>query len=390
LSRMPGSVPSESSDRTEPVQGNLAAGTGDGPSADQARGFNMLGVLVSLLVSICALLWAVWRTGPGKVPSLEIFAAYARSWPVTNLPPQSAYVLRLPVGQAIYHALFHTTSTRIFLAVHLAALATAAAALLLWFCVRLGVERGLIAGSVILLAPVFAVEIKWIGIYDAFSILCWIPMLFALWKGRTLQFLTAVAAGCQDFEQVFVGTVILLLIRPLSAAAGARPRGVYLLAGAVTGREILAVYLDHVGAISGSRLSFIQDQPEFFLHLLQDEAMVAPVIVFSGLAGLWAYAIPAFAASWPTWSPLTRFQLVAAVIVWLGTDFITSDHTRVLALTSFPCVVLAASVIAERSGGAMKLIGTPRWWLFAAVQPVLIIGGLTLPLGFQHGAFGFL
>lgn len=346
-------------------------------------------VLAAGAVLLIAALWAVWRAGPGKVPNVETFAVFASAWPNTDLPKENAYLLREPLGQAVYHLFFHTTNTNIFVLLHLAALVAAAVVLLSWFCLELGPERGLIAGSVVMLAPLAAVQMKWIGIYDAFSLLAWLPMIFALWRGRALQLAGGVLAGLQNFEQVVVATVLLLLIRPLTDRAGARPRGIYLLGGALAGKAVLELYLRHVDAVSGNRFTFLKGQPGYLRGLMENGALMAPVIVFSALAGLWVFVIPALMSQWPAWGASTRCQVVAAAAIWYLTQYITGDHTRVMAMTSFPALVVGAFVLARDSGGVRAVVRSPAWWVFAAVQPVVVFDTTLLQLGIARGTFGF-
>ena len=123
--------------------------------------------------------WVLWRTGPAPVGRLDFFEHSAATWPRTVLAPESQYVPRVPWGQLAYR-LLPTHSITSYLALQLGCLALSGVLLGAWLCLRLGMRPGLIAATVIALAPVSAVLLLTIGLYDAFSVLTWILLLIAL------------------------------------------------------------------------------------------------------------------------------------------------------------------------------------------------------------------
>jgi hypothetical protein len=328
-------------------------------------------------LAVCV--WVLWRTGPGKIPNVEIFETIARGWPTIPMGPTTAYVLRVPLGQIAYH-LLPREGTGTFLALHLACLVGTGALLLAWMCSRLGARAGLVAGGIVTLAPVTAVLLLWIGMYDAFSVLTWVVLLVTLSRRGHWQFAAAALAGFQDFEQVVVGLFMLLLVPRLSRQVGLRPRGAWLLPGVVVGKVVLELYLKHVGATPGSRLSFLSDLG-VLEHLVGTTASNGPLVLWSALGGLWGFALTALVQLWSRWSVREKVQLALAFGGWLFSSAITADHSRVLAITAFPLIVLGAMAIADRWRDLGELARLPQTWLMVLAPPLIVFDSITLPMG---------
>ncbi len=362
-----------------------------GPSArrleepDQPResGTSLGGVILAL-AAVC--LWVLWRTGPGKVPGVEGFENIARGWPTIDMTPQTAYVLRVPLGQIAY-GLLPRQGSGAYLALHLSCLIGTAIVLVAWMCHRLGTRAGLVAGGVLALAPVTAVLLLWIGMYDAFSVFAWVVLVVALAHRGPWQLAAAALAGFQNFEQVVVGVLMLLLLPRLTRSLGLRPRALWLVPGVLAGKVALELYLRSVGATPGSRLTFLSDW-DVFSHVLGTTAANGPLIIWSALAGLWGFALTALVTSWGRWPWRDKLQLLLAVGVWFVSAAITADHTRVLAITSFPVVVLGAMAIADRHRDLGRLVRMPQTWLLVLATPVVVFDYITLPLGIKPDLWG--
>ena len=340
--------------------------------------------LGSALTLVC--LWVLWRTGPGKVPYLADFEQAARSWPNSALPPDSQYILRVPLGQLLYR-LLPQHSLVIFLLLHAACVLLAVVLLGSWLCRRLGRSAGLVAAMVVALAPVTAVLLLWIGMYDAFSILVWVAVLIALGKQGGWQFAAALVAGLQDFEQMAVGLALVVLVPQLAKAAGLRPRTVPLLVGVLVGKGMLEVYLYLAGAGTGSRLSYLL-RWDVFSGLVGSSLSDVSLLLWSALAGLWGFALKALYDSWGGWSPHRRAGLVLATVLWLGSSVLSADHTRVLALTSFPLVVMGAMAIGARWPNLRDLLRLPQTWLLMLAPPVVLLDYTTVQMGIKPGTWG--
>lgn len=340
--------------------------------------------VLTAFVGVCV--WVLWRTGPSKVPLVESFELIARGWPTIPSSPDTAYVLRVPLGQIIYGVL-PQQGTGTFLALHLACLLGTGLLLLVWLCRRLGARTGLVAGGIVVLSPITAVLLLWIGMYDAFSVLTWVLLLMTLNRRGPWQFAAAFLAGVQNFEQVLVGLLMLLLVPRLPARMGFRPQALWLLAGAVAGRIALELYLASVGAAPGGRATFLSDW-DTFSHVLGTTAANGPLIVWSALAGLWGFAIAALVATWAGWSRREKLQLVLAVGGWFLACAITADHTRVLALTSFPLVVIGAMAIADAHRDLRALLRLPQTWVLLLAMPLVVFDYVTLPMGIKPDLWG--
>ena len=344
----------------------------------------------SRLVGLCGVclavgLWVLWRTGPGKVPYLALFESTARQWPTTPLPTDSQYILREPLGQIVYR-LLPVHGTGVYLALHLVCLLVSATWLAAWLCRRLGRESGLVACAIVALAPVTAVLLLWIGMYDAFSVLAWVAVLVTMGRRPGWQLAAGMLAGFQDFEQIGVGLLMVALLPQLARSAGLRPRAAQLIGGAVIGKLVLEAYLHTVGAGSGSRLSYLE-RWDVFSGLLGSAGANAPLLVWSALAGLWGFALKALRDSWGGWTAQQRVGLIVAVLFWFASATLSADHSRVLAMTSFPLVVMAALAIAARWPWR-RLLRMPQTWLLILAPPVVLLDYATLPMGIKPGTWG--
>lgn len=335
---------------------------------------------------VAVLLWVLWRTGPDKVPYLDMFEAAARDWPNSRLPTDSQYVLREPLGQLAYRSL-PVHDQDVFLQLHVACLLVAAALLGWWMCRRLGQQGGLVAAMVLALAPVTAVLLLWIGMYDAFSILVWVAVLTTLGRRPGWQLAAGVLAGLQDFEQMAVGLLLLALLPQLARSLGLRPRIGYLLGGAVLGKLALEIYLHAVGAGSGSRLSWLA-RWDVFSGLLGSTSANVALLLWSALAGLWGFALKALYDSWGSWPRGERVGLALAAALWFGTSALSADHTRVLAMTSFPLVALGAMAIAKHWPDLRALVRVPQTWVLVLAPPVVLLDYATVQMGIKPGTWG--
>lgn len=348
------------------------------PAAQRLRDVAVACTVVSL--------WVLWRTGPGKVPFVEAFEAFARGWPDVELLPREAYVLRNFLGPLLYQVV-PTPGTGRFLQLHVAALVLAGVLLSGWLHRRLGTGAGPVAVVLLMLSPVTALLLLWIGIYDAFAVLVWVGVLVSLSHRPALQVLAGALAGAQNLEQVAVGVVLLALVPELARSLGLRVRVVHLLVGAVAGRAVLELWLRAVGAQSGSRLSFLSD-PVLLESVTRSFTLMAPVVLWSVLGGLWPFATTALREGWPRWSRSLRLRLVLVLVSVLGFSFLAADHTRVIVMVSFPLVVLGCMALARQVGDVRALARRPEAWLLLLVPPVLVQDDRLLPIGIKLGTWG--
>ena len=359
------------------------AGAHDGDAADGRRPLRLREVTLALTALS---LWVLWRTGPSKVPFLEGFEKFAREWPDAEALPREAYVLRNFLGPLLYQGVPDPSPTR-FLALHVVATALTAALLGAWLLRRLGSRTGPTAIALLLLSPVTALLLLWIGIYDAFGVLVWVLLLMSLAGRPWLQVLAGALAGAQNLEQVGVGIVLLALVPELQRAAGLRARPVALLAGAVLGRVLLEAYLRSAGAPSGSRLTFLSD-PELLQNVTKTFAVMAPVVLFSVLGGLWGFALTHLRDHAAGWARSLQLRVALVLALALGFSFLAADHTRVLLLITFPLLVCGVLALAPRIGDLRALARRPEAWLLVLVPPVLVQDDNLLRIGIKLGTWG--
>ncbi len=331
--------------------------------------------------------WVLWRTGPAIMPNLELFEPVAADWPLSSVEPAFGYSLRVPLGPMAYQ-LVPQPGPKAYVILHAVCLLTAAALLTGgWLARRLGLRRALIAYCVLALAPITAVLLNWIGMYDAFSILAFVVLMMSLDRGPRVQFAAAALVGFQNFEQSLVALVIVLLVPTLARSVGMTPRAVPLLAGILAGKAVLETFLSAVGAVSGSRLLFLATDDKAREILTGVASVAPPIILWSALGGLWLYAVPpAVQAALRQWSRAQLAMAAAAAFIWFGSGIISEDQTRVLAMTSFPAVVLAAIHIALRYRDLPEFVRTPQAWGGLILAPPLVLWhAAPLPMGVTIG-----
>jgi hypothetical protein len=328
----------------------------------------------------------LWRSGVGKVPHLIDFERFARLWPHSELLPLQGYIARQALGQALYSAL-DWAGTGHFLWLHVAALAASATALSWWLLRRLGSQRGVIAICLLALSPVTTVLMTWVGMYDAFSVLVWVALVMSLRRNSLAQGLVAVLGGLQNFEQFAVSVVLLALLPSASRSLGLRVRPAALAIGALLGKGALEVYLHSAGAVDGSRLGFLADD-SMRAGILTSFAVTAPLVLWSALGGLWVPVLRHLPATWSAAGTGQRWRLAVVAAVVLAVGVLWADHTRVMALGSFPLVVLLCMHLAGREDDVRSWLRTPDTWLIVAAPSVVIWQSDLLPVGLQLSAWG--
>ncbi len=160
-----------------------------------------------------------------------------------------------------------------------------------------------------------------------------------------------------------------------------------LALGTVLGKVGLELYLSSAGAVDGSRASFLEDSDMQRL-VLSTFAILAPVIIWSVLSGLWLPVTRVLVESWPTWTRWLRWRGFLAAAIVLGIGVIGADHTRAMALVSFPAVVLYCTTLARREDDVRSWIRRPETLLVLAIPVVVVYSGITLPLGLDPATWG--
>ena len=361
------------------VEGNNPEMLGEDARADAETTHARLRSIAALVVTGVVVVWVLWRTGYGTMPALDAFESIARQWPHSSVSPAFGYTLRSPLGYVVYQ-LAPEQSPHVYAMMHLLCLAGVALVLTAWLVRRLGVARSTTAVMVLACAPVTAVTLLWIGIYDAFSLAGWVAVLMTLRSRPVAQYLAAIVVGLQNIEQGAVGIVVLLLLPRLVRATGSVPRPLALLGGLLTGKVLLEGYLYSVGAVSGTRLSslFVGNKLRDVLTASFD---AAPMLIWSAFGGLWVLVAIGARSLARAGTRREIAMAAAAVAIWFGSAFVTEDHTRVLALTSFPALVLASIVIALRHRDVLDFLKTPAAVILLVAPPLVLWGGMTLSTG---------
>jgi hypothetical protein len=333
--------------------------------------------LLPLALLVAALLWAWWRTGLGLLPNIDKHEFIAQSWPTPQIADRDGYILRSPIGLVLYQ-LSPFRGVLVFAALHAAALLGAYAAFAGWFLRHLGWHRGLIATTLLVLSPLTAVVMRWVGSYDAFYLLAWAAVLWTLRARWPAQLAAGLVLGVQNAEQGIVGLLLFWLLRGFVTRGEPYARPIAALAGAVLGKLLLEGYLHSAGAVSGSRATWLANWA-LLEPTLSSALMMLPVIAWSGLCGLWFF-VPQLPRV--TWTRPVVLRLLAAAGLWLGTAIQAADHSRLLSLTLLPVVLLGIrEVVATRFSSLESLWRSYAWWVLVIAPPTIVWVETIIPHG---------
>lgn len=339
-----------------------------------------------LAAAAVILLW--WRSGPRLLPYLDAFVADAQSWPDTVLAPDQRFILFSPLGQLTYQALGGGGKYP-FLAEHLAAGALAFVLLLAVLRRAVGPASGWVGWRLVVLGPLGAVLVSWLGSYDAYTVLAWAAFLL-LWSlaGRWGLVLGGVLLGVQNFEQGFVGMLALTLLWTVFRDDAPRLRlaanPAWAFIGVVAGRLALQGYF-LVRGVEGGRGRLEWLTPDVVMENLTSTVRALPLYVFSIVGGLWVML-------WFLRSRVdgrrNRVLLACAFAIPFAAGAIAVDHTRVFTMSTVPALVLLVVVFLDGETDARRRrLAEVAVWL---TVPIILWGDEVWAFGLHNslGPFG--
>lgn len=288
---------------------------------------------------VAAGLWAVLRSGTGIVPGADWHFAAVAVWPARPESPDEWYLADSPLGIVAAKAL-HIESLQAFLWLNVVAVLLALFALAAWAVVAAWETDPWRAARLVVLAPVGAVLLAWIGMYDAFTVLAWVLALFAWLSGwRWAMSAAGLLLGFQHFEHGLVGLVALFLawlaLRTRLPNALQTRSPLWLLPGILLGKVLLVLAFWSQGVSADGRSDWVS---RFLYEWTAVGANVLPLLVWSLFAGWWAVVIYLGLDS-------TRRQqvyLAGALAIGLAATAISGDRPRVFVLVLMPAVAIAA------------------------------------------------
>jgi hypothetical protein len=300
---------------------------------------------LSILGVAAAALWTLMRSGTGIVPGADWHFAAVAIWPRRPLNPDEGYLADSPLGILVFRGLgLHTLQQ--FLILSAAAIVLSMAALAIWAYITTGSPAKWQATRISLLAPIGAVLLAWIGMYDPFTALAWAAFLFA-WasRNRILMALAGVLLGFQHFEHAFLGVAALTLtwvaLRAALPPTLSSRNPTWVLPGLVVGKLILIAVFWTQGTQIGGRNQWLGPYIHDWSAI---GANVLPLLLWSLFAGWWA--IVSFLAL--DSSRKQRVYLAAAFLVGLSATFLSGDRPRVFVIVLLPSVALAGVAFARQ------------------------------------------
>jgi len=349
--------------------------------------------LATIALAAC---WAFLRSGTGVMPDLQTFTAWALSWPATATEPLQEVYFSSPLGHVTAQVLQATTESR-FLWLHTLTAIAAIAGLACWSYLSAGGDGRNQAARLVILTPITAILLAWLGYYDAFTVVCWVLALFAWRTGwRPLMIAAGVLLGFQHFEQAALGALAWLLawaaLRTTDAFSSHRSPA-WVLLGVPLGKLALIAVLTMSGTGSDQgRLGWLTDTA-MLRTTVSTAVNNGPLLLWSMFAGFWVIVIYAFLGL-P--GRRERWCLIAAVGLPLFMTLVTFDRPRVFALTTIPIVAMLSVVFAQemrkQGDGRLRLpleaivwLGTPLiFWgqtlfNFGALDRIIVLYGALIP-----------
>ena len=329
----------------------------------QSGGGRTAHVFIRAALIFAAAAWAIIRVAPQLLFYTGFDAARARAWPNPGLRPEEAYTRTSPIGPWIYK-LTQSESTNVWIAIHVAVMVLACVLLAFWAyrhaaVAAPGKDR---AVRLVILGPLVAVLVVFIGSYDPFTV-CFLALCLVAWTAdsRNLLVLAGIPLGLEHFEQGVVAVLAWAIAsRWGSTVFPEHLRGLrspaWILLGCVIGKGILSLTLLAAGvAPLDGRSGWVSDA-----HLTRISLIGAinfgPVLLMSLFAGLWAVVL----------AVLVQQRHRTTIVAWtfaLGIPalltLIALDHTRVFAITTLPLTVLLISAFVSRPdlvGGTTTVI----------------------------------
>ena len=293
--------------------------------------------------------WAILRVAPGTIPDVVTAAARSATWPQKDIPEFSSFVRTSPVGQIVYE-LAGSRGTWEYVLLHGLAAIAAVALLAMWISGQVPADARWTARRLVVLSPVAAVLVIFLGAYDPFTVLGTVALLYAWSHGRAWTVgLAGAYLGFQHFEQgLVVVTVAVLMSLALTgdtSASGRRPSPGWAYVGLAVGKALLtAVLWAGTGDAVSGRSSYLIW--EWVRPALVSGLNFGPVLLLSFFSGAWAIVLLGLLQR----RGRSRWLAFSAFAVCLVPTALAADHTRIFVLCSLPgLMMLTAAVLSRES-----------------------------------------
>ena len=288
---------------------------------------------------VLAGIWAVLRSGTGIVPGAEWHFAAVLVWPARPESPDEWYLADSPLGIVVGKAL-RVESLQAFLWLSSFAAGLALAALATWAIVAAKGTDPWRAARLVLLAPIGAILLAWIGMYDAFTVLAWAVALFAWLAGRPVIMATAgLLLGFQHFEHALLGLASLFLVwqglRERLPIALQKRSPLWFFPGIAMGKCALVLVFWIQGVSTSGRRGWVS---QFLYEWTTVGLNVLPLLLWSLFAGWWAVVIFLGLDS----TRRQQLYLLSSLAIGIAATIVSGDRPRVFVLVLLPAVTVAA------------------------------------------------
>ena len=314
------------------------------------------------LLLVGAAVWAVVRSGVNLSPGLPEAHQTALIWPSALSSGFNDFYADSALGIVVYRALGFTSEYAYLLLGTAVALA-AVSAWVVWAAWAAGEGMRLRAARLMVLAPLPAVILTWLGFYDPFTIAAWALCLGGWALGfRWLMALLGILLGFQHFEQTLMGAVALTLV--WHAVRDDLPDPVRLrsplwfVPGILLGKAILVtIMLSSGGAAAGRTGGIAPYLREWTIAAVN----AAPTLLWALFAGSWAVVI-----AWWLHEPSGRARLLTLLAFAVATTgmMLTGDRPRVFVIVMAPALlILTISLLrsGRLEGRTLNLVEAVVW-----------------------------
>ncbi len=279
-------------------------------------------------------IWIFLRGDFGPIPYHSAFIQFAIEWPKSQLSPGQEYIRTSPVGQILFR-LSPNHDTFIYFALHFIAIIIAFITIYIAAKKVDGHKYALRITEILIIGQVGFVLFRWIGCYDAFTVLVWaLIALFYFYEKYPFLLLSWALLGFQNFEQGLAGLVVLVLCTKGFELHHERKKIFYSFFFLFLGKTALeSIIFVMNGEIHLGRLNYLN------LQVINRGALdVVTNLPFYLWSILFPFGLLLFFGIKNSWIlPLRRISLGLICSVIFSVAAI--DHTRVFILITFPTII---------------------------------------------------
>jgi hypothetical protein len=302
---------------------------------------------------------------------------FALGWPEVKLDSGQEYIKSSPLGQILFR-LSPSHTPLVYFSIHLMAITLAFCVMFFSFKKRHGSKYGIDVLTILLLGQLGFVLFRWIGSYDAFTILCWsiIGISYA-YNHPPLVYLGCTLLGFQNFEQGLIGFFVLMVAVGMKEVRSQSKFILKILISILFGKIILeTIFYISTHTLSFGRINYFTFQivQRGFLDIFTNLPFYIWTIGFFPLVFIY------YGAHLKWHFPIRNIS--TAFIISFLSSAAAIDHTRVFTLVSFPTIFWFFNYWLPKQYNFQKVLKTSI--LISWIYLPGMLWGSQIVLGYGH------